>query len=102
MTTSKPKLPTQLITIQRQLSGFKWRKLSAKEEIGVSQDGTFEVTRMASGCFGAVKYRLPLDKSIPPGRPWTYVTGEDGRLSSFNTLEAALDQAIRVRQQSLA
>jgi hypothetical protein len=75
----------------------EWYKRADGAEVGTSEDGNFQVTRLPDSQY-VVWYRKPPNQ---PGKVWTWVTDSAGNRREFDTLDEAAEEAAKQRGELL-
>jgi hypothetical protein len=76
---------------------FKWHPVAGNKEVGTSEDGNFEITRLPDWQY-VIWYRKPPNQS---GREWIWVTDSGGNKREFDSVDDAAEEAKRQRDELL-
>jgi hypothetical protein len=76
---------------------FSWQRAAGNKEVGTSEDGNFQVTRLPDWQY-VIWYLKPPNQ---PGREWIWVLDSAGNRRQFDTLDEAAEEAESQRDELL-
>jgi hypothetical protein len=76
---------------------FKWYRVAGNKEVGTSEDGNIQVTRLPDWQY-VVWYRKPPNQA---GKVWSWVKDSAGNKCEFGTVEEAVEEAKKQREELL-
>ncbi len=74
-----------------------WQRRAGNKEIGTSEDGNFQITRLPDGQHIIWFRKVPTQS----GRAWIWVTDSTGKRREFETVDEAAEEAKRQRDELL-